>query len=55
MGKSCVRFRSADDLPLDLIGETIAATSLDDFIAQYARARGATTSAGRKKKGTKKR
>lgn len=54
MGKSCVRFRSAEDLPLDLIGETIAATSLDDFIAQYQAARGATRS-GRKKKGTKKR
>ena len=59
MGKSCVRFRSADDLPLDLIGETIAATSVDDFIALYQRARGATAgakrSAGRTKKGTKKR
>lgn len=55
MGKSCVRFRTAGDLPLDLIGETIAATSVDDFIAQYQRVRGATKSAGRKKKGTKKR
>ena len=59
MGKSCVRFRSADDLPLDLIGETIAATSVDDFIAQYQRVRGtgsgASKTAGRKKKGTKKR
>lgn len=56
MGKSCVRFRSAEDLPLDLIGATIAATSLDDFLAQYLGARGgASRSAGRKKKGMKKR
>ena len=55
MGKSCVRFRSADDLPLDLIGETISATTVNDFIAQYQGVRGATKSAGRKKKGTKKR
>lgn len=33
-GKSCVRFRSLDDLPLDLIGETIASMDVDTFIAQ---------------------
>ncbi len=33
MGKSCVRFKSIEQLPLDLIGETIAATSVDDLIA----------------------
>ena len=54
MGKSCVRFRSAEDLPLDLIGRTIASTSVDDFIARYQGTRAATRS-GRKKKGTKKR
>src|SRR3954454_14082158 len=26
MGKSCLRFKRADDLPLDLIGKTVAAT-----------------------------
>ena len=40
MGKSCVRFKSIDDLPLDLIGETIARTPVDDFIALYETARG---------------
>lgn len=55
MGKSSVRFRTAGDLPLELIGETIAATSVSDFIAQYQGARGTKKSAGRKKKGTKKR
>ena len=39
MGKSCVRFRKADDLPLDAIGELIAATPPDAFIAQYEKAR----------------
>jgi Domain of unknown function (DU1801) len=35
MGKSCVRFRRIDDLPLDVVGETIARATLDDFIARY--------------------
>jgi hypothetical protein len=35
MGKSCVRFRSLDDLPLDLIGETIASLPVEAFIEQY--------------------
>lgn len=39
MGKSCIRFRSADDLPLDAIGRLIAATPPDAFIAQYEAAR----------------
>lgn len=32
MGKSCVRFRKLDDLPLELIGQTIAKTPLDEFV-----------------------
>ena len=40
MGKACVRFKRIDDLPLDLIGETIARTSVDEFIALYETARG---------------
>jgi hypothetical protein len=39
VGKSCVRFRRLDDLPLDLIGEVIASTSVDDHIAHYEAAR----------------
>ena len=35
MGKSCLRFRSPDDLPMDAIGRLIAATSVEDFIAHY--------------------
>ena len=39
MGKSCVRFRRLDDLALDVVGEAIARTSVDDFIAAYERSR----------------
>ena len=31
-GKSCIRFKKVDDLPLKLIGETIASMSLEEFI-----------------------
>jgi uncharacterized protein YdhG (YjbR/CyaY superfamily) len=32
VGKSCVRFRKLEDLPLELIGESIAKISMDEFI-----------------------
>jgi hypothetical protein len=32
IGKSCVRFRKLEDLPLDLVGEAIARYPVDDFI-----------------------
>jgi uncharacterized protein YdhG (YjbR/CyaY superfamily) len=35
MGKSCVRFRKLDDLPLDVIAETIARTPVDKYIEGY--------------------
>ena len=38
MGKSCVRFKTADDLPLDVIGETIAAMPVKAFIEVYEKA-----------------
>jgi uncharacterized protein DUF1801 len=47
MGKSCVRFRHLDDLPLDVIGETIARTELDGFLAHYVQARGSSRIARR--------
>jgi hypothetical protein len=31
-GKSCVRFKKLDDLPLELIGETIAEYGVDEFV-----------------------
>ena len=39
MGKSCVRFKNLDDLPLDVIGRSIAATSVDAYIARYEASR----------------
>ena len=35
MGKSCVRFKKLENLPLDVIGDAIAYTSLDDFVDLY--------------------
>lgn len=39
MGKSCLRFRTLADLPLDAIGELVASTPPDAFIASYEAAR----------------
>jgi hypothetical protein len=39
MGKSCVRFRKLDDLPLELIGETIAAVDVETFVDESEEAR----------------
>ena len=38
VGRSCVRFRKLDDLPLDLIGKTIASMKVKDLIATTERA-----------------
>lgn len=38
-GKSCVRFRKLDDLPLDVIARAVAGTSVDEFIEVYQRSR----------------
>ena len=35
MGRSCLRFKTADDLATDLVAETIRSTSLDEFIEGY--------------------
>lgn len=39
MGKSCVRFRQLEDLPLDLVGETIESLPVEDFIHAFQSAR----------------
>ncbi len=39
MGKSCIRFKQVSDLPLDAIGELIAASPVETFIASYLAAR----------------
>jgi hypothetical protein len=44
MGKSCLRFRRLGEVPLDVIGETIARADLDRTLAHYAEARGSSRS-----------
>ena len=39
MGKSCLRFRKLEDLPLDVIGQVIASTTPKEFIALYESSR----------------
>jgi hypothetical protein len=40
VGKCCVRFKKLEDLPLEIIGKSVGAMSVDDFIAMYEKARG---------------
>lgn len=35
MGKSCIRFKRLEDLPLDVVGEAVARFSVADYISQY--------------------
>ena len=39
MGKSCVRFKKLEDLPLDVVGDAIAGTSVDAYIRIYQESR----------------
>ncbi len=39
VGKSCVRFKRVDDIPLDVIGELIAGTPPEKLIALYEASR----------------
>jgi hypothetical protein len=39
MGKSCLRFKDLDDLPLDATERIVAAVPVDDFIARYEASR----------------
>lgn len=39
MGKACLRFKRVEDLELDVIGEVIASTPPDAFLAMYEESR----------------
>jgi uncharacterized protein YdhG (YjbR/CyaY superfamily) len=39
MGKSCLRFRKLEDVPLDIIAKVVASVSPDAFIARYEASR----------------
>lgn len=43
MGKSCLHFKSLDDVPLDVVGGVIASTPVDKYVEIYkaSRAKGA--------------
>lgn len=43
MGKSCIRFRQSEDLPLDVIGRVVGSTSLEQFIEVYEGVRNTST------------
>ncbi len=39
MGRSCLRFKRADDLAMDVIAESISSMPLEEFIRQYEASR----------------
>ena len=39
IGASCVRFRTLEDLPLEVIGDAVAAVDVDGYITRYEKAR----------------
>ena len=45
MGKSCVRFRRLDDVPLEVVGEVIRRTDMNAYIDRYREARRASRTA----------
>ena len=51
MGKSCIRFKAADDLPLDVIGKAVAAVPPDALVTLHEKAHAGGSA---KKKTTKK-
>lgn len=52
VGKSCVRFKKLEDLPLEVIGDAIGSLDVPGFIEQYesARARAAEAKAAKRPK-----
>jgi hypothetical protein len=38
MGKSCVRFKKLEEIPLELLGKLVKKVSVADWIAQYEKA-----------------
>jgi uncharacterized protein YdhG (YjbR/CyaY superfamily) len=40
MGKACIRFKKLRDLPLDVIGESVAGVPLEEYISRYIALKG---------------
>jgi hypothetical protein len=55
MGKSCVRFKTVEDLPLDVIGQAIARHSLEEWVSLYrlSRTKARTSRQTRVSRGTR--
>jgi len=53
MGKSCVRFKSADALPLDVITEAMSHITVDQYVRAYETIRGAMKKPAKKKAAAK--
>ena len=47
MGKSCVRFKKLEDVPLDVIGQVIARTPVNNYIARVEKVLSARPRKGR--------
>ena len=52
MGGCCVHFKKLDDLPLDVVGDTIACLAVDEYVERYEKSR--TKKSSKKKPTTKK-
>ena len=54
MGKACVRFKSLENVPLEVIGESIARQDVQSYVAAYEKALGGTARKKTAKKATAK-
>ena len=39
MGKSCIRFKTLEDLPMEALGEIVGSVSVEEFLKNYEKAR----------------
>jgi len=49
MGKGCVRFKTLEDLPLDVVGEAVGRMTVDEVVANYEAQRAKSKTAKKKK------
>ncbi|HEY3383732.1 MAG TPA: DUF1801 domain-containing protein [Vicinamibacterales bacterium] len=47
-GKACLRFRTLEDVPIEVIEETIGSVSVDEYVSQYEAGRRRTAGARRR-------
>ena len=50
VGKSCVRFKKLEDLPLPLIGESVGSLSVEEFVARVESVRAKPRGSGKRAK-----